>query len=154
MKKLVVAIALTFAFTAQAASVYETPFNEDGFSTVQTDHVYHGSSSQGPTTVFWFMPAPGTDGHTYLIQVRNGSDSPQSKYDAVLSTIEGQTVSIQHGFYPSFYLTVGTDIEEGRYYLLQVNSTWHAPSSPVANRSGSARLYPDNKQVLIQRIAP
>jgi hypothetical protein len=138
MKKLIAAIALTFAVSASAASVYELALNEDGYATQQSNHVKAYES-----TVYWFVPNWGTDGNTYLFQFSNGSDSPQgAKYDVVLTDENYTTLAQASGYYPSLYLKVGKDISELRTYFLTV--TRHENNRTV-NR-------PNNVHVLIQRI--
>jgi len=136
MKTITFFVALCLSMFAYAADVYNVSFNGDGNTIVATDH-----ENNGQTTLFWFIPAPGTDDNTYLIQIRNAPDSPQVKYDAYIEDENGNVIAhYPNTYFPSFYLTVGKELKMGYTYFLYVTKT----------TVNSVRKH-DNKQVLIQR---
>jgi hypothetical protein len=108
-----IAFALLFASTlAQADSLpYEAAFNEQGYAYTQT-----ATMVGNDTAVIWFV-TPGEG--RYLIQVGNASDSEAVEHRAVL-TDGTNTIATQQGFFPSFYITVGRDLEAFTGYLMYV----------------------------------
>jgi len=115
-----IALALLFATSSAIAEsgVYETGFNPQGYTFMQT-----ATMVEGDIATAWFItPIEGEHPH-YLVQVASGSDSRQIQHHAVMTTTDGVQVGEAWGYAPSFYVTIGeSGLMGATAYLLQITN--------------------------------
>lgn len=118
-----IALALILAATVAQAETYpyEVAFNAHGFSDGQTATM----SGQDMAVVWFITPGEGT----YLVQVSNSPDSTAVPHLVVIVDTTGNTVAVQQGYYPSFYITIGQGLQAYTGYLMIVQN---------ANANGSS----------------
>jgi hypothetical protein len=136
-----IAFALLFASgLAQADSLsYEAAFNEHGYSYMQT------ATMVGNDAAFIWFTTPGEG--NFLVQVGNASDSEPVEHRAIL-TDGTNTIATRQGYYPSFYVTVGQDLNPWTGYMVYV---YNVGSSGTPSCDAATTC---NVTVLIQGLAP